>query len=189
MKNKINIVIVISIILVITFLVINFISIKDDFNNSLFDFNINFRLVNTEIKRFDQTVDNIHTFKNNNLELIFTDRVLSNNDHIYFFEFENKSFFNRNVTLKIKYGDIINKKHEFDYLNIKRDFSNSVGYDKITNPAMYIETNKRSYLISKDYNYKQLENTYEGNGLSLIKELIKENSNIKINDGFIEKEI
>ena len=134
-----------------------------------FTLNKKFVLNSSKTLKYNNTIDyekKCILKEDKNFSLKIVKRRLSSNDIIYFFEFKNNTSHDKTIKLVINNNSDIKNSHYFDELNIKRSFSNTVGYDKITNPYAYLEYESNSLLIGKDYNYNNIYQKYN-NKISL----------------------
>lgn len=150
----------------------------------------NYKLDNFVQKNGFDIEDKIYTYKhtNDDVNLVFTRRLFDNGSIGNYITINNNS--EKNIYFKLKLPKLT-PEYTFNFFDreIVKDYSTTVGYDKIALPIKYLENKNMSLLIGKSYNYKLVLKKYDEDNYSTYKNLISENNDLKENSFGLYKEI
>ncbi len=155
--------------------------------DNIYYFNEPFNEISKEATKFNDITDELVKYESNGIELNVVKRTFSNSDNAYFITINNTTNNDKSLELIIPFR--MNSTVNFDDLKISKGFSTLVGYDKTTNPSLYIESKNSSILIGKSYSYNEKILEYDDKHKSIMFNLLSENNDIVTSKNEIKKQI
>lgn len=155
--------------------------------DNIYYFNEPFNEIGKEVTKFNDITDELVKYESNGIELNVVKRTFSNSDNAYFITINNTTNNDKSIELIIPFR--MNSTVNFDDLKISKGFSTLVGYDKTTNPSLYIESKNSSILIGKSYSYNEKILEYDDKHKSIMFNLLSENNDIVTSKNEIKKQI